>query len=335
MKYTFLFLAFIFIFDLIQGQSPINTSALPAYTNEERDNIQNLRDGMIIYNSTTHCINYYGNGLWRALCGQCASPPPAPTVLEIKPFYNSVTIRLKPDLYQHQFALMPSFTLLPDTSSKKVIIRDENTPFEQVMLLNVSDCGSSQPMLLEAVKFLEKNPCGNDPVLTDVRDGNEYRTFSIGDQCWMTTNLRYGKEDNKRIFLETDNVRKLYDWNFGEVKKNPKTGKFETKPSSENVCPAGWHIPTESDLDEMIQFYRDYGSPVLMRFVFKSDDNAHIYDKEKKTYEPLDEKLLFWSASNAEYDDSKCVLLIRENEILKHYIPAVVALPIRCIKDKE
>ena len=174
MKYLFLLLAFVCFFHS-QAQSPINTASLPVYSNEERDNIQNVRDGMMIYNSTTHCINYYGYGLWRALCGQCASPPPQPTVMEVKSFYNSVTIRLKPDVYQHQFALMPSFTLLPDTSSKKVILRDGNMTFDQVMLLNVSDCGSSQPIVLEEVKFLEKNPCGNDPILTDIRDGNEYR----------------------------------------------------------------------------------------------------------------------------------------------------------------
>lgn len=319
---------------LFRINAQINSSNLPSLSNQERDNLTQLYDGMLIYNSTTHCINYYGGGLWRELCGKCAAPPAQPSIIEIKSFYNSLTIKLKPDNYMHQFALMPSFTLLPDTASTKVIIRDINATFEQIMLLNVNDCGSSQPLILDNVKFAEKNPCGENPILTDMRDGNEYRTYALGDQCWMTTNLRYGKADDKEIFLETDKLRKLYTWDFGEVKMNPKTGKFETLPINENVCPDGWHVPTEKDIDEMLAFYHNYGSNTLFRNVFKSDDNAHFYNMIEKIYEPLDEKLIFWTATNAQYDDAKCVLLIQGNEIIKHFLSPQVAIPIRCLKNK-
>lgn len=311
-----------------------NPASLPSLSNEERDKLTQVYDGMVIYNLTTHCINYYGAGLWREICGKCAAPATQPTVLEVKAFYNSVTIRLKPDNYMHQFALLPSFTLLPDTATKKVIVRDSNNPFEQVMLVNVNDCGSSQPLLLDEVKFAEKDPCGTNPVMMDMRDGNEYRTYSLGNQCWMVSNLRYGKPDDKEIFLETDKVRKLYNWNFGEVKMNAQTHKFETLPITENICPAGWHVPTEKDIDELIAFYQTYGSSTLFHNVFKSDDNAHIYNQVEKKYEPLDEKLFFWTATNALYDDGKCVLLIQGNELIKYYLPPQAAIPVRCMMDK-
>jgi hypothetical protein len=195
------------------------------------------------------------------------------------PFYNSITIKLKNDGFAHQLALMPAFTLLPDTSNKRVIVRDINADFQQIMLLNVNDCGSSEPMMLDNIRFAEANPCGNNAILTDTRDGNEYRTYAIGNQCWTTTNLRYGNADNKQIFLETDNENKLYNWNFGEVKMNPQTKKFETMPISTNVCPAGWHVPTSADFQELITFYQNYGSPNLLRNIFKSQENMSLWMK--------------------------------------------------------
>lgn len=325
---NFLFLFCCFFSSIAFAQS------LPIFSNEERDKMAQVHDGMMIYNSTTHCINYYGDGLWRELCGKCATPPVQPTLAEIKRTYNSVTITLKPDRFAHQFALLPTLTLLPDTSAKRVIVRNTYAPFEQVMVLNVNDCGSSNPIMLDDVQFAAENPCGTDSIFVDKRDNNKYRGYALGDQCWMTTNLRYGKADDKEIFLETDKLRKLYTWDFGEVKMNPKTGKFETLPINENVCPDGWHVPTENDIDEMLAFYHNYGSNALFRNVFKSDDNAHFYNMIEKKYEPLDEKLIFWTATNAQYDDAKCVLLIQGNEIIKHFLPPQVALPVRCVKNK-
>lgn len=324
----------LFIACLLFSLTSIAQQNLALFSNEERDKIAQPHDGMLIYNTTTHCLNYFGDGLWRELCGKCATPPQQPVVAEIKQTYNSVTIILKPDRFAHQFALLPSMAILSDTTAKRVIVRNPNEPFTQVMVLNVNDCGSSEPMILSNVQFTANNPCGKDSIFTDTRDGSRYRGYALGEQCWMTSNLQYGKPDDKEIFLETDKVRKLYTWNFGEVKMNVKTGKFETLPINENVCPNGWHVPTENDLDEMLAFYHKYGSNALFRNVFESDDDAHFYNLVEKKHESLDEKLIFWTATNATYDDGKCVLLVQGNEIIKHFLPPQVALPIRCVKNK-
>ncbi len=310
---------------------------MPVLSNEERDKITELYDGLILFNSTTNCINYYGGGMWRAICGQCVTPPTSPVVTEVKPFYNSVTIKIKQDGYKHQVALLPSFMLIPDTSSKVVIARTEDSESaQQIMLINVSDCGSSQPLLVENAQFSENDPCGKVAKIIDSRDGNEYRVYSVGNQCWMTTNLLYGTADNKEIFLETDGYHKLYNWNFAKVTQDPKTKMFQSSPytGEKNVCPVGWHVPTEQDIDELTSFYRDYGSPSLLRNIFKSEENIHFYNIPEKKHEPLDERLMFWGASTSPYDDGKIVLLIVGNEITKYFVVPQAGLPIRCVKDK-
>lgn len=317
-------------FALVHAQP--NPSTLVAMTSAERDAIREPQNGMTLYNMTTHCINYYGDGMWRELCGKCATPPPMPEVEEVKAFYNAVTVKIKPDRYAHQLALLPTFTLIPDSSNKRVILRNENTPqFDKIMLLNVSDCGSSEMKLID-VTFSDQNPCKAE-VVKDSRDGQEYRTYPLGNQCWMTQNLRFGEADNRQIFLNSDKQNKLYRWNFGEIVTNAQTKKNEVKNPKNTLCPAGWHIPTEQDLDELIQYYVEYGSAPLFRNVFKSDENAQLYNLVSNKTEFIGDMLLFWSSTPAPYDDTKYTLLIREKELLKHAATQDAALPLRCIQD--
>jgi hypothetical protein len=41
----------------------------PRMTTNQRNNINNPADGLVIYNVTTECINYFASGFWLELCG--------------------------------------------------------------------------------------------------------------------------------------------------------------------------------------------------------------------------------------------------------------------------
>jgi uncharacterized protein (TIGR02145 family) len=97
-------------------------------------------------------------------------------------------------------------------------------------------------------------------VITDI-DGNIYRTVKIGNQEWMAENLKTTKySDGSSI----PNVTSGYQWanttsgawsSFdNDIKKDSTYGKlynWYVASDSRNVCPIGWHVPTN---DEWILF---------------------------------------------------------------------------------
>lgn len=90
-------------------------------------------------------------------------------------------------------------------------------------------------MLLTAFSFAEESS-----VLKDSRDGQEYKTVKIGSQIWMAENLNFAAEES---FCYT---RFGYDCR--------KYGRFYTWNVAKNVCPAGWHLPTAAEFEELVDF---------------------------------------------------------------------------------
>ena len=104
------------------------------------------------------------------------------------------------------------------------------------------------------VKKADKNS------VTDI-DGNTYKTVQIGTQVWMAENLKTAKySDGTTIPNVTDKTQWsnlttgawcYYDNN---VAKNAKYGKLynwyavsKTTNGNKNVCPKGWHVPSDSE----------------------------------------------------------------------------------------
>lgn len=105
-------------------------------------------------------------------------------------------------------------------------------------------------------------------IVTDV-DLNVYNTVTIGTQTWMMENLRTTKyNDNTPIPLVTDNnswialttpgycwyqnnessykinYGALYNWYVVDSESN----------GGKNICPAGWHVPTDAEWTTLITF---------------------------------------------------------------------------------
>jgi uncharacterized protein (TIGR02145 family) len=108
--------------------------------------------------------------------------------------------------------------------------------------------------------------------ITDI-DGNMYQTVKIGNQVWMTENLRVTKyNDGSAIPLVTDSAawRRIYDsslttpaycfynntTNTDSIKKyGALYNWYVVSPANlKKIAPAGWHVPTDAEWDTL-QYY--------------------------------------------------------------------------------
>jgi hypothetical protein len=126
------------------------------------------------------------------------------------------------------------------------------------------------------------------PTITDI-DGNTYFTVSIGIQCWMRENLRVrrynngteirfdtsgtstgtisqtwsgtGREYGAHTIYAHDSATTTpsnltsygYLYNWYAAKGIYKTGVIASTDTL-NICPSGWHVPSDSDWNKLVIF---------------------------------------------------------------------------------
>jgi uncharacterized protein (TIGR02145 family) len=89
-------------------------------------------------------------------------------------------------------------------------------------------------------------------------DGNVYNTVTIGSQCWMSENLKTTKYNNgDPILTETDHVvwstltTGAYCWYNNDAAAYQATYgalyNWYSVDDSRNLCPTGWHVPTNAE----------------------------------------------------------------------------------------
>lgn len=92
------------------------------------------------------------------------------------------------------------------------------------------------------LSFASSGVSGNENSFTDPRDDKTYKTVTIGNQVWMAENLAF-KPDSGNYWMycnSRSNLAKygyLYDWQ-----------------TARNVCPTGWHLPSDEEWTELTEY---------------------------------------------------------------------------------
>jgi uncharacterized protein (TIGR02145 family) len=103
------------------------------------------------------------------------------------------------------------------------------------------------------------NPIDYDS-LTDSRDGQTYRTVTIGTQAWMAQNLNFNVTgswcyDNNSS--NCDLYGRLYDWSMvmGFASScNTTSCASQVQSSHRGICPVGWHVPSTAEWRTLVNF---------------------------------------------------------------------------------
>ena len=97
------------------------------------------------------------------------------------------------------------------------------------------------------------------PDLVDSRDKQVYKTVQIGDQRWMAENLRFNLKGSLCYNKQESNCResgRLYTWAAAMklVDYYNSTSITKLKKRVHDVCPAGWHVPSNKEWKKMKYF---------------------------------------------------------------------------------
>lgn len=171
-------------------------------------------------------------------------------------------------------------------------------------------------------------------VLKDSRDNQEYKTVKIGSQIWMAENLSFAADES---FCYT---RFGYDCR--------KYGRFYTWDVAKDVCPAGWHLPTAAEFD---QLFADVGGRDSAGVKLKSAEGWSHYGNGSDEYGfngtpsgfrdyrgRFDRQTLYaylWSATEDEKKAIGIHMMAGRKDVSVYPYAKDFGLSVRCVKDAE
>lgn len=91
-------------------------------------------------------------------------------------------------------------------------------------------------------------------------EGNVYKTKNYGGTWWMVENMRTTRtKDGQNIWVSSDEDKHSYTTPYcyfidDNEKISNKRGCLYNWPAANQVCPDGWHLPTPSDVEHLVNY---------------------------------------------------------------------------------
>ncbi len=96
-------------------------------------------------------------------------------------------------------------------------------------------------VLITAVGFCTCAIAQETGSFTDKRDGKEYKSVKIGDQWWMSENLKYKTSNGCLVYEGVEKYQETY-------------GYLYTWETALKVCPDAWHLPSDAEFEKLSNF---------------------------------------------------------------------------------
>jgi uncharacterized protein (TIGR02145 family) len=132
----------------------------------------------------------------------------------------------------------PEAVLTNDQGLAKTAWKVANEPGNNVLKAYLMD-GNDEEIAGAAILF---NATGEGEEKSDtlVYGGKTYKTVKIGEQWWMAENLAYNTSTSISL---------------------PPYGNYYTLTDALSVCPSGWHLPSDSDWEQLAKYISDKNGP--------------------------------------------------------------------------
>jgi len=228
-----------------------NSIVTSGLTTSERDAISNPKKGQLIYNTTTSCFEFYNGSYWFNLCEDDALKVPK-SIFTVETSGLQVTFK---NTSQKALSYFWSFGNGQTSTEKDPIINYADVGIYTVSLTVNNSSGTS----VSSQTFTVTNTTN---IITDI-DGNSYNIGTFGTQKWMKENLKTTKYNNGDLIPNPNSIAWsnlttaawcFYDNNSSNNSTYGKLYNFYVVQDSKNVCPTGWHVPTDTEWKSLEMF---------------------------------------------------------------------------------
>ena len=209
--------------------------------------------------------------------------------------------------------------------------------------------------------------CGSITTVLD-GDGNSYQTVDIGTQCWTKSNLRATRYNDGVTAIPV--LISASDWAAAATGartvyggSSPVTGYVDTYgylynwyaaagiissggSSTKNICPSGWHVPTNSDWNTLISFLGTNPGTQLKENSSLWTNNTGTnssgfsarpggYRRSNGAFSDINSFAYFWSADSSSSGTEAFFHGLNDSNgnVLSSFLDMRGGFSIRCIKD--
>src|SRR5690554_3287163 len=192
---------------------------------------------------------------------------------------------------------------------------------------------------------------------TDSRDGNVYKTVTIGNQVWMAENLKYLPSVNN-LSEDSQDTPGYYvsDYDGTDVTAAKATANYTTYgvlynwPAAMNACPTGWHLPSDAEWTELTDYLGGEGvaggklkeigtthwntpnTDATNETGFTALPGGYRYDNG--TFSRIGGTGGWWSAAENSADDASLRYMFYNYGLVSRYVNGKeLGFSVRCLRD--